>query len=62
MPSGRVFDITAIAFSEISCMLPGDANFHKKIRARSRGQEKSERKNSERTASINAIPCGRLIG
>jgi hypothetical protein len=38
------------------------AVFHKKIRASRGGQEKYERKNSERTKVVNPTPCGHSIG
>ena len=36
--------------------------FHKKFRASRGGQEKSERKNSERTRDVNPTYCGPRIG
>lgn len=39
-----------------------DRDLHKKIRAGRAGQEKSQRKNSERTGLVNTICGGCLIG
>jgi hypothetical protein len=49
-------------FPQRAGLIAPSANFHKKIRASRGKQEKSQRKNSERTRSVNATSCGRSIG